>query len=683
MPQTEPASNVAPFQFSVGRLGPGAFGVTAFTGREAISQPFRFEIDLVSPDPDLSTDDVLGQAATLARQRGADSVLVHGVVASFDVGAQTPDRSEYRVVLVPRLWRLGMARQSRVFQNVSVPEVVASVLAEHGLARAAVRTELSAEYPTSEFVVQYQESDLAFVSRLLEREGAWFTFEHDEADVLVISDRREAFPPIEPGPGGDDDVAFRPGSGMVRDRGEAVDRVGVRDRLVPGRVVLRDYNYRTPETDLEVAAPIDGGGAEEVYAYGDHYKSPAEGDRLARVRADEVACRRRVVTGAGDVAGFRAGSVFRLSGHPRADLDGDLLLTAVEHRGVVAPDAGGDGAPQTPRYENTFEAIPAAAPFRPARVTPVPRAPGLMTARVESAGGPYAFVDEEGRYRARLALDRSGIPEAQASRPVRMAQPYSGPDYGLHLPNHAGTEMVLGFANGDVDRPLALGTVPNPAQGSPAVAQNRMENVLRSWAGNALVLDDTRQGEHVHLTAVKDHTETVADRQQVDVGSTQTITVGADRSKRVEGDQSESVGGDKTIDVEGSHAEQVTGDVSVRIGGTETVDVAESSEVRVTEARSLSVGAEQETTVGDRFALQIGAGATVTVSDEATGRVGERLDVRAGTEVRVEAADRIALVCGQSRIVLSSDGTVTIEGSAVSVNGSSRIAMKAPSIKEN
>ena len=294
-----------------------------------------------------------------------------------------------------------------------------------------------------------------------------------------------------------------------------------------------------------------------------------------------------------------------MSGHPRADLDGDFLLTAVEHRGA-RPDAGpagADGGPGLPAaldlaYTNTFHALPATAPFRPARTTPVPTAPGLMTARVESAGGPYAFVDEDGRYRARLALDRSGAPEAQATRPVRLAQPYSGPNYGLHLPNHAGTELLLGFTNGDLDRPIALGTVPNPSQGSPAVARNRMENVLRSWAGNALVLDDTQDGEHVRLTAVKDHTESVADAQVVGVGSTQAITVGTDRTKRVGGDQSETVGGDKAIDVAGTHTERVGGDAAVRIGGDERVDVAEDASVTVGGSRSESVGADQSTQIG-------------------------------------------------------------------------------------
>ena len=674
-------ADVAPFQFTVGGLDPSTFEVVAFTGREALSQPFEFEVRLVSRDPGVDPADVLGAAASLVRHRGTEPVPVHGVVAEFDLGAQTPDRAEYRAVLVPRLWRLGLARQSRVFQDVTVPDVVRAVLADHGLAGAS-RFDLSEAYPRSEYVVQHQESDLAFVQRLLEREGAWFSFDHAEAgaDVLVVADTHGRFPALEPGPSGAGDVAYRPASGLVRDRAEAVDQLAVRDRLVPGRVVLKDYNYRTPEADLTVDTAVEGGGPEEVYAYGNHYKTTAEGDRLARVRSQELACRRRTVSGSGDVAGFRAGAAFALSGHPRGNLDGDYLLTAVEHRGAPA---AGDGAGGRPAYTNTFHALPARAPFRPARTTPVPTAPGLMTARVESAGGPYAFVDEEGRYRARLALDRSGAAEAQATRPVRLVQPYSGPGYGLHLPNHAGTELVLGFANGDLDRPIALGTVPNPSQASPAVAQNRMENVLRSWAGNALVLDDTRGGEHVRLTAVKDHTERVADAQAVEVGSSQTITVGTDRTKRVKGDQSESVGGDKTIAVEGTHTESVGGNATVRIGGDEAIDVAGSATVEVGGAQSESVTEGQSTTVGETFSLQVGSDATVSVGDAATGRVGDRLDVRAGTEVRVEAADRLALVCGKARIVLESDGTITIEGGALAVQGSDRITMKAPKIKEN
>ena len=683
MPPLDLGADVAPFQFTVGGLDPATFEVASFSGREAISEPYWFEVRLLSRDPDVDPAGVLGAQATLVRHRGLEPVPVHGVVAEFDLGSRTPDRAEYRAVLVPRLWRLGLARQSRVFQDATVPDVVRSVLDEH---RVPARFELSEAYPRSEFVVQYQESDLAFVMRLLEREGAWFTFDHTDGDDLVaVADRTVHFPQLEPGPSGAPDVAVRPTSGMVRDRAEAVSRLSVRDRLVPGRVVLKDYNYRTPETDLEVAAPVPGGGTEEVYAYGDHYKTGAEGDRLARVRAEEIACRRRSVSGASDVAGLAAGTVVTVSGHDRHDLDGDYLVTAVRHRGGTAEDAGGDGAPSdgAPAYTNTFEALPANAPFRPERGTPVPTAPGLMTARVESAGGPYAFVDEDGRYRTRLALDRSDAPEAQATRPVRLVQPYSGPDYGLHLPNHAGTEMVLGFANGDLDRPIALGTVPNPSQGSPAVARNRMENVLRSWAGNALVLDDTRGGEHVRLTAVKDHTERVADAQAVEVGSTQTITVGTDRAKRVEGNQSESVGGSKSIDVGESHTETIGAKATVDVGAGRETRVGEDERLDVGRAQVTTVAADVTTTIGERLMVQVGASSDLAVADDARVEVGAEARVDVGTELVVDVADQITIRCGGASITLKSNGDVQIAGANISVKGSGTVAIKGSTITEN
>lgn len=679
MPATELPANVAPFQFDAGGH---AFAVEAFRGREAVSEPFRFEVELTSKDPDVDARAVLGAAATLTRFRGDEPVTVHGVVAAFDAGDQTPDRARYRAVLVPRLWRLGLAQQSRVFQDATVPEVVLAVLAGHGLGAGAVRVELAETYPRSEFVVQYQESDLAFVRRLLEREGVWFTFDHgSDVDMIVLADRASSFLAIGDGPAGDADVAFRAGSGLVRDRGEAVDRFAARDHLVPGRVVLNDYNYRTPDTPLEVEADVAGGGPEEVYAFGDHYKTAAEGERLARVRAEALACRARTATGEGDVAAFTAGATFTLAGHPRRDLDGDYLLTAVEHR-AARPDTGGDGAPAL-LYHNTFDALPARAPFRPERATPVPTAPGLMTARTESAGGLYAFVDEEGRYRARLAMDRAGAPDAQATRPLRMAQPYSGPGYGLHLPNHAGTEMLLGFTNGDVDRPVALGTVPNPSQGSPAVAQNRMENVLRSWAGNALVLDDTRAGELVHLTAVKDHTETVADAQTVEVGSAQTITVGTDRTTRVERDQSETIGGDKTISVVGTHGETVSGETTLTLGAGRTASVAEDDRLKVGKSLVTTVGGDASTTVDKQLLLSVGAAADVSVAADAHAAVDKALSVQVGTTTTVDVGDRITIRCGSASITMTSDGDIQISGANIIVKGSGTVKVKGSTITEN
>ena len=680
-------ANVAPFAFTAAHVAPGAFEVTRFSAREALSKPYAVEVELASADPDIEPAALLGQPATLVRFRGLDPVPVHGVVTAVDVGARSADRTVYHVRLEPALSQLALAVQSRVFQDATVLDVVRGVLSEHGLTGSAVRFNVERGYPRREYVVQYEETDLAFVCRLLEREGVWFQFEHPEdgaRETLVVTDRRAAFGEVGPGPSGAAAVAYREGSGMVRDRAEAVWALRLHEHVVPGSVVLKDYNYRTPDTELLAQAPVEGGGDQEVYLFGEHFKDLDEGERLAQTRAEEIACRRRVVRGDSDVAALTPGARFRLEGHPRRALNAEWVVVSATHQGVVAPDdAQGDGAPQPPRYANAFEAVPANVTFRPARTTPVPRAPGLLTGIMESGGGEYAYLDDEGRYRARLSFDRSGQPQAHATKPVRMAQPYSGPGYGLHLPNHAGTEVLLGFANGDVDRPVALGTVPNPSQSSPSRAPNRMENVLRSWAGHELVLDDRRGAELVHLTSVKDHTETVADAQRVEVGSTQTIAVGTDRAKRVEGDQSESVGGDKSISVEGTHDEAVDGQVTLRAGQGRDTHVAQDDRLDVGQAQVTTVATDVQTTIGERLAITVGASSDVSVSTTARVDVGAETRVTVGSTLHVDVADQVTIRCGAASITLKSNGDVQIAGANISVKGSGTVAIKGSTITEN
>ena len=668
-------ANVAPFAFTAASGGP--FEVVRFSGREGVSEPYVFDLELASEDPDVDFGAVLGQPATLVRFRGLDPVPVHGVVTSMDLGARSVDRTVYRVRLEPAVSRLALAVQSRVFQDMTVVDVARALAEEHGLAGAAVRFDVAEPGPQREYTVQYEETDLAFLRRLLEREGLWFQFEHPEdgtRETLVVTDKKAAFTAVGPGPSGEAAVVYREGSGMVRDRAESAWAVRMTEHVIPGSVVLKDYNYRTPDTDLLATAPVEGGGDQEVYLYGEHFKDLAEGQRLARVRADEIACRRRVVQGDSDAAGLTAGVTFTLEGHYRADLNAEYLVTAVTHVGEVAPEgAGGDGAPQPPRYANAFEAVPAKAPFRPARTTPIPRAPGLMTGRVESGGGEYAYIDEDGRYRARLGLDRSDKPESQASKPVRMAQPYSGAGYGLHFPNHAGTEVVLGFANGDVDRPMALGTVPNPSQSSPSTAANRSQNVIKTMGGNGLTMDDMRGDEHVTMTATKDHTEAVANNQNVNVGASQSMSVGGSRSKSVAGSQSESVGGDKQIQVTGSHSEAITGSASVSIDGDETRTTGGNQAVQVTGNAAQSV--------------------TGAMAVEVTGAVEETFQATLTTDVTgavvLKSAASVTIQVSGSSVTITPDAVsisatkVTINGEDVTVAGGASVTVNAPKVDVN
>ncbi|HLA64845.1 MAG TPA: type VI secretion system tip protein TssI/VgrG, partial [Rhodothermales bacterium] len=450
--------NEALLYFEVADLAPETFLVEAFTGEEALSRPFRFEINLRSEDPDLKLDEIVGKPAVfemLGRK-------VFGVVAEFTAAGHAAHTHSYRAVLVPRLWLLGLRVDTRIFFDQMPNDLIKHVLEEAGFSSQDFRPELSATYTEHEFYTQYAESDLDFASRIAEHHGIAFRFEHkDNRDVTVFFDDSKQAKPID----GDPDLFFNPEVSLASEEPVASSLVE-RAQIVPGIVRVKDYNYRTPETALLSEAQVASEPVGYVYEYGAHQKDTTEGDHIARVRNEEIESSRRVLRIESNRADLIPGRSFKLKGHFLNRLNVDYLIVEVHSRGDhrFFTGAGGSGDPV---YQNDVTCIPLATPFRPARLTPVPRVPGLHTARIETAGGEYAHLDEEGRYHVKFDYDLSDRTDATASRPVRMNQPYSGPNYGIHFPNHADTEVILGFVNGDPDRPLALGTAPNPSNKSP------------------------------------------------------------------------------------------------------------------------------------------------------------------------------------------------------------------------
>ncbi len=478
------------FLFEVGSFGPDELLVADFAGREAISRPYEFELRLVSENESVSFEDVIDKEATLTLLRGDAEEKVHGIVIDFEAGGRVdPKRVLYRAVLVPRLWRLGLTRRSRVFQNLTVQDIVGEVLKGDGIPAGDVKWDLKKKYAKREYVVQYQETDLAFASRLLEHEGIFYVFDQlGDKETLLLSDDPKGFKTIQ----APDSIPFRTGVGMGDEHGESVQALWLRERLVTGKVLLRDYNYRTPSTKLEAKSEIQSGGVGLYYAYGDHFKDGDEGSRLARVRNEEIESQRVVGRGGSDCRGLRAGYKFTLEDHFRPDCNQEYVATEVTHGGSQAEalDLPTQGGPST--YANEFVCIPASAPYRPPRLTPKPSVTGVMHALVDSAGsGQYADIDDQGRYRIKLPFDLADAKDGEASKAMRMAQPYSGADFGMHFPLHKGTEVILAHIDGDVDRPIIAASVPNPDTGSPVKSGNKTQSMIRTGGNNQIVLEDS------------------------------------------------------------------------------------------------------------------------------------------------------------------------------------------------
>ncbi|WP_437871682.1 type VI secretion system Vgr family protein [Sorangium sp. So ce363] len=480
------------------RLESRAFSADAIelhelTGREVVSQPFEFQLHVVCKTPEgLDEEALLAEPAALVFLRGdREERRLFGVISVVRDALHTETlHMAYTLTFVPRAFRMTLTETSEIFMDLTVPEVIKTKLQRAGLQEGDdFELRLVSDHPPREYIVQYKETDLHFVSRLAEHLGISFFFEHrDGRDVIVFSDANSGFQPIAGG-----------GRAHFYPRG---DRLGVyrlegTTRTIPSRYVVKDYNYRTPHVPLMAAATVSAVSGGDIVEYGAHFKTPDEAERIAAIRAEELRAGRKVFEGASDVQALAAGARLTLEGHPRGDVE--LLLVEVRHRLQQATLNAGAGEERA--YANEFRAIPFSTTYRPPRVTPKPKVHGVITGVIDAAAkGQYAEVDETGRYRVRFLFDTSAAEDGKASRLIRMAQPHAGAGYGFHFPLRSGVEVILTFIDGDPDRPIIAGAVPNPHTPSTVDAKNARRNVIRTGGGNEINIDDNEGEERIKLS---------------------------------------------------------------------------------------------------------------------------------------------------------------------------------------
>lgn len=489
------------FSFSSKALGEGVFEVVKFSGREAISQPYEFSITLSATDPDIDLKAVLSSPATLIILRGGEPVPISGVLASFEQLHEANQRAFYRAALVPKLWYLGLYRENGLFLGKSVPQILDEVLKQSGLSSADYELKLTRSYPTWEYVCQYAESNLDFISRWMEREGIYYFFEQTlNGEKLVITDNSSAHEKIS----GLSLLPYTPATGLVPEEDEVVTGFVCRQRVLPKKVIMKDRDYFKPATEVKAEADVDtASGRGEVYIYGELFDD-SHGKNLASVRADEFRCRGTLYHGQATSPRLAPGFLFELAGHYRLSSNRKFLITEVEHHGLATgmllSGLGDEEQESQPGYSCSFTCIPSEAQFRPERKTPRPRITGAMNAKIDAAGdGNTAELDDQGRYKVILPFDRVTRNGGKASCPVRLAEPYSGQDHGVHFPMHKGAEVLLTFIDGDVDRPVISAAVPNPNAKSPVTSTNPATSVIRDNYGNEIVMDATFGEEHIRL----------------------------------------------------------------------------------------------------------------------------------------------------------------------------------------
>ena len=451
-------------------------------GHERISEPFRFEVDVACLDDEgLDVSSMVAASVTLVFLEGDTEVRrLHGQIQTVEDRLETQAKHHsYRLVVVPRLCRLLLIETLDIHIDMSVPDIVRKKLELVSL-QNTLDDRLIDSYPKREFIVQYRESDLAFLSRLLEHLGISYIFRHDdEEDRVQLVDSAGQFPALGT------EVQF-----SARGEQSGVHRIVSRTTVIPTTYVVRDYNYRTPQVDIAGQYRADVGYAGGVVEFGNHTKSTSEAERMARVRGEEREARQLVYEGDSDIVAFTAGAKFHLTDHPR--LEEELLVVSVEHR-LVQPQMSSGAQTEPPSYRNSFVAIPASRTYRPPRVTPVPRIHGAITGIIErpvGASNRFPLIDEQGRYTVRFVFDTAVPGERQASHPVRLAQLSAGTRYGTHFPLRPGVEVIVVFIDGDPDRPIIAGAVPNPETSTPVTASEALKSRIKSESGVIIEFSD-------------------------------------------------------------------------------------------------------------------------------------------------------------------------------------------------
>ncbi len=479
------------FGLRVRGLPDGVLVVEKFKSKKlALSSDYTLKIEVVATAPELDLGELVGAPAALTMRWEGGERCLHGVVTKPRQTGDSADGPTYKLILRSPLHALSKRHDNRVFLGKGIAEIAREVLETAGFASDTFRIALAEGPPPREFVSQYDESDLAFLQRQLAYHGLIYAFEHgpDQA-TLVITDDAGALAEALGAVGLD----YQPVSGQVRSASTVYEWLRQAERTTQG-VYLRDYNPEAPRRSLDVEVGQGGGD----YRFGENYGERAEGERLARLRLEAHAWKARTVEARTDCRAVVPGARIALSGHPAAGNDGEWLIVAAELEGDQSSGFAYGKTGKGPGFKATLQLIPADVPYR---VVCPPRRllNGHLTARVEGDGGDYAYLDEQGRYRLRLPFDPGARPDAEASHPVRLVQPYGGAGYGMHFPLHLGTEVVPAYVNGDMDRPVILGAVFNPDTPSPVTGANPSQNVLRTHGGNELLMEDRKGEERIEL----------------------------------------------------------------------------------------------------------------------------------------------------------------------------------------
>ncbi len=624
-------------------LGPDDLLLTGFRGQEAISQAFRFQLDLLADNRTrVEFDRLLGQdiRINLALVQGGMRYF-HGVCIRFVQGERDEHFTAYRMEIVPRFHLLSRVSRSRIFQHEAIPDILKKIL--KGL---DVVYEIQGAWEPRNYCVQYRESDFDFASRLMEEEGIFYFFRHS-ADghqlVLANTPQSHANLPV------DDNLIFEKVEGGPRAEYRILSWEKTQE-LRSGKTTLWDHSFELPGRHLEAdqlileSAPagkithklkVGGNDKLELYDYPGAYAQRFDGidkgggeqaaelqkifsdnQRTVGIRMQQEAVPSLLIKGMSNCRHLMSGFKFNLQRH--FDADGSYILTGVEHSGSFSHDYRSGDAGEVV-YENRFTSIPAALPFRPERRTSRPAVRGTHTGTVVGPPGEEIFTDKYGRVKVQFHWDREGKYDADSSCWVRVGTPIAGRLWGaIHIPR-VGQEVIIDFLEGDPDRPLIVGSVYNADQMPPyALPDHKTKSGYKSYSSpggggfNEIRYEDKKGSEQLFIHGEKDLDIRVKNDRREWIGRDRHLVVKRDSYRQVERDEQiivqrdrmESLGRDHHVKVDGKETTEITGSLSLLVGEEVTEEISGNHTEKV--AGDFYVKA-------DRVVIEANSGMTIKV----------------------------------------------------------------------
>ncbi|WDE07787.1 type VI secretion system tip protein VgrG [Thalassomonas viridans] len=661
-------------QFAINTpLGPDKLLLYKLKGVEALSVPFYYQLELFSEDNSINSDELLAKSLAVSVEvAGGAPRFINGYVTEFYQMEPYLDQFRYFAEIRPWFWLLTLSENCRIFQKQSYPEIVKTVFEELGF--CDVEDRLTASYPAQEYVVQFNESDFNFVSRILAQEGIFYFFKHsDNSHILVLADDNTSLEKIG-------DIHYRASEYRRQQRQSAfIEQWQQQKKVCSGGIRRTDYDYHSPAKNLETLASapaLPSLSGFERFRYPGKYQQRSLGDNYTRLLMEGENKRFETVSGFSNHRLLAAGSVFNLTEYFRERQNRDYLAVSAA-LSIANDDFKADsGDDDEEVYRCEFTAIPADTTFRPDNKAKKPVMYGPQTAVVVGKSGEEIWTDELGRVKVQFHWDRQGTRDENSSCWIRVSQVHAGSGFGgIDVPR-IGEEVIVEFLGGDPDRPIITGRVyngknksPNPLPATAMVSGLKSRSTPKGSGDNSLMFDDSKDNELILLHGQHD--------MEKNIDHDETVAIGNDRS--------ENVGHDETITIGNNRSESVGKDESVGIGENRSLSVGKDNNENIDKNETITIGANRSLTVGKNLTENVEKDKSVTVSGEVSQSYekSQRLTVgkdylqQVEKKIAISVGDEVTVITGDAKISMKKNGDITVKGKNITLDASGKVNIKA------